>query len=131
MPDAESYLAQALRFWEVAQAAHDPEHTSQAASVAVLAIIAANDAVVVALGGMVRKSRAHEEAGRALREACSGTRWEADASQKARQLAVVLSHKNAAQYEGRSLRPADVHRIMVQTERFIEWAARVVRDQSS
>lgn len=131
MPSAEDHLSDARRFLVLAQAASDPEYANQAVSVAVLAIIAANDAVVVALGGMVRKSRAHEEAGRALREACSGTRWEADASQKARQLAVVLSHKNAAQYEGRSLRPADVHRIMVQTERFIEWAARVVEDQSA
>ena len=131
MPDAESYLEQAMAFWEVAQTAHDPQHTSQAASNAVLAAIAANDAVVFRLKGTVKKRRAHEEAGRALQEACRGSRWEQDAKQRVRQLTEILAIKNAAQYEGERLRARDLERIMLQTERFIQWAARVVEDQSA
>ena len=126
MADWQGHLKQARRFWEVAEAAHDPEHASQAVSNAVLAVIAANDAVCLYLLGEVPGGRSHGGAARLLQAACKGTRWEQEAATRARQFAQILREKNAAQYEGRLLAPETADRTMTQARRFLDWVDRVL-----
>ena len=45
----QEFLTEARRFWEVAEAAYDPDHVNQAASQAIHAVIAANDALCLFL----------------------------------------------------------------------------------
>jgi hypothetical protein len=66
-------------FWEVAQTSDDSSHGNQAASNAILAAIAANDALCMHLAGLQPKGESHVEAARVLQAACRGTRWEAEA----------------------------------------------------
>jgi len=113
-------------FWEVAQAAHDPAHAPQAAANAILAVIAANDAICLYLAGRQPHGRSHTEAAQVLREVCRGTPWEQAAGQRAQQLLEVLRQKNAAQYQGRDLSPAQAAKIMRQAERFLTWAQEVL-----
>jgi len=124
--DWQGFLRQAQRFWEVAEAAHDPEHASQAVSNAVHAVIAANDAVCLYRLGERPGGRSHSETGRLLQRAGKGTPWEREASVRARQLAQVLREKNAAEYEGRLVAPDTADRIMRQARRFLDWAERVL-----
>lgn len=126
MADWQGFLRQAQRFWEVAEAAHDPEHASQAVSNAVHAVIAANDAVCLYRLGERPGGRSHSETGRFLQRAGRGTPWEREASVRARQLAQVLREKNAAEYEGRLVAPDTADRIMRQARRFLDWAERVL-----
>ena len=126
MASWQEHLKQAHRFWEVAAAAHDPEHASQAASNAILAVIAANDALCIYQVRERPGGASHGEAARHLQTACKGTRWEQEAATHARQLAQILREKNAAQYEGRVLAPETADRIMTQAKRFLDWVERVL-----
>jgi HEPN domain-containing protein len=119
-------LRDARNFWEVAEAAHDPEHTNQAAGNAVLAVVAANDAVCLFLGRRKPGGQSHTEAARVLQEVCRGTKWEQDAAQRSRQLAELLRQKNAAQYGGRPFTAEEADRVMRQSERFLDWAERLL-----
>jgi hypothetical protein len=119
-------LRDARRFWEVAEAALDPEHVNQAASNAILAVIAANDAVCLHLGEGKPRGRSHTEAATMLQEVCRGTAWEGDAAKRSRQLVGILRLKTAVQYEGRLLDVADANRVMRQARRFIEWAQTIL-----
>ncbi|MFP4250007.1 MAG: HEPN domain-containing protein [Armatimonadota bacterium] len=119
-------MRQAQRFWDVAEASNDPEHANQAASNAIHAVIAANDAVCLFLVHERPGGKSHSEAATLLRQACKGTRWEREAAAKARQYAQITQMKNAAEYEGQLLSTQDVDRIMTQARRFIDWAERVV-----
>ena len=121
----EERLSDAQGFWDVAGAADDREHPNQAAANAILAAIAANDAVCLRLKGACPTGESHTEAARILRQFCQGTPWEGEAPRRARQLADVLRHKTAAQYAGRRLSTDLVRRIMHQAARFIAWAVRV------
>lgn len=120
-------LKDARNFLEVAEAVNDQEHGNQAASNAILAAIAANDAICLFLIQQQPSGTSHTEAVRLLEEACQGTRWEEEAARKVRQLADLIHQKNAAQYRGEALSPQVVARIMLQAERFIEWAAQIVQ----
>jgi len=124
--DWQGFLRQAHRFFEVAEAAHDPEHASQAVSNAVHAVIAANDAVCLYQLAERPGGESHGEAGRFLQAACKGTRWEQEAATRARQFAQILREKNAAEYEGRLIAPETADRIMRQAKRFLDWAERVL-----
>jgi hypothetical protein len=104
----------------------DADHGNQAASNAILAIIAANDAICMCLAQRKPSGAAHEQASRMLQEVCRGTRWEAEASVKARQLLEVVRQKSTAQYNGVPLAPDVVARIIKQTHRFVIWAEDVV-----
>ncbi len=128
MADWQGFLTQARRFWDVAEASHDPEHANQAASNAIHAVIAANDALCLYLLHERPGGDSHTEASRMLQRACKGTAWEREAARKARQYAQIVQLKNAAQYEGQLLRPDDVARIMTQAKRFLDWAQRVLPD---
>jgi hypothetical protein len=121
----EERLSDARGFWEVAEAANDREHANQAAANAILAAIAANDAVCLRLRGLRPQGESHIEAVQVLRDVCGGTSWGREAPRRARQLLEVLRHKTAAQYGGRRLPAEQVSRIMHQTERFIAWAQQV------
>ncbi len=113
-------------FWEVAQTADDSSHGNQAASNAILAAIAANDALCMHLAGLQPKGESHVEAARVLQAACRGTRWEAEAPRRARQLTEALGLKNAAQYEGKALTRAQVAGVMKRVERYLEWVEEVL-----
>jgi hypothetical protein len=119
-------LRDARRFWEVAEAALDPEHVNQAASNAILAVIAANDAVCLHLGEGKPAGRSHTEAATMLQEVCRGTMREADAARRSRQLVDILRLKTAVQYESRVLRADELKRLMSQARRFIEWAQTIL-----
>ena len=110
-------------FWELSQAAYDPEsrYANPAASNAMLAVIAANDAVCLRLGRRQSKGESHTEAAEYLKLACKGTPWEEDARDKSRQLVEMLRQKTAAQYLGKPLGADRVEKIMKQAERFMEW----------
>jgi len=122
----EDRLTDARNFWEVAETVNDGVHGKQAASNAILAAIAANDAVCLHVGGLQARGESHIEAAQVLQSVCKGTRWEQDARQRSRQLAEIIRHKNAAQYQGRPLSNPDAAKIMNQVARFIAWAEDVV-----
>ena len=110
-------------FWNLARAGYDPKsrYSNPAASNALMAVIAANDAICLRLGRQQPKGDSHAEAADFLRLACKGTAWEKDASDRSRQLLAMLRQKTAVQYLGKPL-PADkVETILKQAERFIEW----------
>jgi len=122
----EGRLRDARNFFDVAEAVNDQEHGNQAASNAILATIAANDAICLFLAQQQPSGQSHTEAARILQDACKGTRWEQEAANKARHLVSVIRHKNAAQYHGEPLSQRVVDRIMQQAERFLEWAQEIV-----
>ncbi len=122
----QDYLEQSRRFWDVVQAVGDPHHTSQAASNAVLAAIAATDAVCLYLVGEQPRGEAHSTAPTFLQRACKGTPWEAEAAARARQLADILQQKNAAQYHGKALNQTVAERTIKQTERYLRWVEAVL-----
>lgn len=115
-------------FWDLAQAGYDPasRYSNPAAGNALMAVIAANDAVCLRLSRRQPRGDSHAEAADFLKRACKGTTWEKDASDRSRQLLAMLQQKTAVQYLGRPL-PADrIATIMKQAERFIEWADSVL-----
>lgn len=116
----------AQKFWEIAQTVNDESHSVQAAANAVLAIIAANDAICLYLKRTQPRGEQHEQAVQYLKEACAGTAWEHDAKEKARQLLEVLRLKNEVQYNSGRTTPDTLDGIMKRTERFIEWTEIVV-----
>ena len=124
-------LRDARGFWDVAETVLDPVHLNQAATNAILAVIAANDAVCLYLGQRRPQGKSHTDAARVLQEVCRGTRWEEEAAARSRQLVDVLRDKTAIQYDGRSLTPAEAERLMKQALRFIEWAESVLPRSSA
>ena len=126
MPDWRNRLRDAWGFLDVAEAVDDESHGNQVASNAILAIIASNDAICMCLGQRKPGGASHAEASQVLQDVCRGTKWEAEASIKARQLLEVIRQKNAAQYNGVPLSPDVVARIIKQTQRFLTWAEDVI-----
>ena len=124
----QDHLTQARQFWATAQMAMDHEYANQAASNAILAVIAANDAVCVRLGAGRPAGDQHTEAAVAgLRATCRGTAWEKDAAEQGRRLVDIVGQKNAAQYYGRDISAEQADRIMKQAERFLGWVERVLK----
>lgn len=121
MADWQGFLRQSRRFWEVAETVHDPEHASQAASNAIHAVIAANDALCLHQLGERPGGESHSEAAQFLQRACRGTRWEQDAARRARHYTQIIREKNAAEYEGRSIGPEAADMIMKRAKRFLDW----------
>jgi len=113
-------------FWDAAELIHDGRHVTQAAANAILAVIAANDAICMKLGRPQPRNQSHVEAARDLRAACRGTAFEQEAADRSRQLAEILRHKSAAQYNSSPLTAEVVERIMTQARRFITWAETVL-----
>ncbi len=95
----------------------------------ILAAIAANAALCLALGGVVPRGDSHARAARELQAACKGTPHEAEAARRARQLAEVLEHKTTVQYRGQPIRPDLAARTMKQARRFIEWVEEVLAEE--
>ncbi|MBU0608127.1 MAG: HEPN domain-containing protein [Armatimonadetes bacterium] len=125
----QDYLAEARRFREAAEIVYDPQHVNQALSSIILAAIAANDALCLALMGAVPGGDSHARAAREMQEACKGTRHEAEAARRARQLAEVLEHKTAVQYRGQPVRPETAERLMKQAQRFMDWVEDVLAEE--
>lgn len=128
MANWQGFLREAHKFWTVAEATWDTAHLNQAASSAILAVIAANDAICVYFLGERPGGESHGEAARFLKDACKGTRWEQDAARRAAQFTSIVREKNAAQYEGRPIGPETADRIMKQAKRFLDWADRILPD---
>jgi len=122
----QEFLRQSRRFWEVAEAVHDPEHTSQAAGNAIHAVIAANDALCLHQLGERPGGESHSEAAQFLQRACSGTRWEQEAAQKAGQYTRIIREKNAVEYEGRSIGAEAADLIVKRAKRFLDWVEEVL-----
>lgn len=123
----------AKAFWDLAKAGYDPEsrYGNPAASNALMAVIAANDAICLHLGHRQPKGESHADAAKDLREACKGTPWEKEASEKARQLLRMLRQKTAVQYLGKPLPGDTIAMIMKQAQRFMQWAADILPDVGS
>lgn len=122
----QDYLTQARRFWDVAQAVDAPGYHSQAVSNAVLAVIAANDALCLFRIGERARSDSHAEAITALKKACQGIALERQVAQRVRQLTDVLQQKSPSQYYGQQVHPDTTQRVMTQARRFIEWVEEIL-----
>jgi len=61
-----------------------------------------------------------------LTEACRGTEWESEASDRCRQLREMLAQRTAVQYLGKPLPAGKLDRLMKQAERFMDWARGVL-----
>jgi hypothetical protein len=127
----QGFLKEARLFWDVAELANDPAHANQAVSNAILAAIAANDAVCLFFIDERPSGQSHVEAARLLRKACKGTQWEEESAQRSRQLADILQQKSASQYQGRPLSRDAAGRVMRQAHRFLQWAERVLAPSST
>lgn len=101
---------------------HDGRHSNSAATNAILAAIAANDAICLRLSGRRPDGQSHTEAVAYLQDACRRSGLSAEGRERCRQLMGVLRHKNAAQYNSGPLTGETVDRIMKQVERFLAWA---------
>ena len=117
----QDFLREALRFWDIAEMADGPGYRSQAVSNAVLATIAANDALCLFQIGERAQGQSHTEATRVLKRACRGTPLEPEATRRVQQLTEVLRQKTPAQYYGQQVSPDTAQRVMKQAERFIRW----------
>jgi len=117
----QDFIREAGRFWDVARMVDGPGYENQAVSNAILAVIAANDALCLFLHGERAQGQSHAEARAALKTACRGTELEAEAAVRAQQLSDVLQQKHAAQYYGRPIGREAAGRAMKQAERFIGW----------
>jgi hypothetical protein len=113
-------------FWEAAQLLHDGRHANSSATSAIMAAIAANDAICLRLSGRHPDGQSHTEAVAYLQEACQRSGMAEEGRERCRQLMGVLRHKNAAQYNSGPLTSETIERIMKQVERFMPWAESVL-----
>lgn len=125
----QDYLSESRRFREAAEAIYDNEHLNQAVSNVILAAIAANDALCLAMGGSIPGGESHARATQAMQSACKGTAHEGEAARRARQFAEVLEYKTAVQYRGLPVRSDTADRLMKQAMRFIEWVEDVLAEE--
>ena len=125
---ARQHLRLAEEFLAVAEASLEAGRPNAATSAAVHAAVCATDAVCVAFTGERPRGKSHLEAMKLLQRACKGTRHEADAAARVRQLAQILSRKTDAEYSGRALSLSEAAKAVAQARRFIGWASHVVRD---
>ena len=117
----QDYHREARRFWDVARAVDGPGYHSQAVSNAVLAVIAANDALCLFRIGERAQGDSHTEAAAVLTRACQGTALAVQLPRRVRQLTEVIEQKSASQYYGKQVSPDTAARVMRQAERFVEW----------
>jgi len=131
MSTPEGHIEQATRFLEVAGLCRGGDSLVQAVVNAGLAAVNACSAVCRAFGQDAIDGESRDEAPALLRHACEGTRWEQDAAQQAPQLAGILRVCPDC-YRGEP-EPCTraVESVLEQVRDLIEWAARVVDDQSS
>ncbi|MCE5238480.1 hypothetical protein LLH23_08305 [bacterium] len=120
------YWRQATLFWEVAESVHDAPHANQAASNAILAAIAANDALCLYLGGRRARADDHASAVALLRQITSKTEHSRAAAGHAEKLAAILQMKNEVQYYGAPITPAQAGRVMKQVRRLLDWVQSVL-----
>lgn len=121
------FRSEGHKFWQTAQAAeNDPGFTNQAASNAILAVIAYNDALCLFLGGRTNSGKSHTEAAALLRQVCRGTSAEREASAQSSRLAELIRQKDDVQYHGRAYTLEQTTRVMAQAERFITWAESIL-----
>lgn len=125
----QDFLSEARRLREAAEAVYDPQHINQGLSSMILAAIAANDALCLALIGIVPGGDSHARATGEMQAACKGTHHENEAAKRAKQLAEVLEHKTTVQYRGQPIRPDTADRIMKQAQRFIDWVEDVLAEE--
>jgi hypothetical protein len=122
--EARSKLAHAKKFLETAELVKDepgPEFSSVAASLAVLAGIAASDAAACKALGQRSRSENHHDAERLLEQIAPGGRAAANALRR------LINLKDDAQYGFISLGGADLIRAMRKAEALVAFADEVLR----
>jgi len=85
---------------------------------AVHAAISANDAVLAALRGIKPASADHKDAARVLLSQLN----EDDAQKAGKRLGVILAKKSRVEYEDKRFSEKDARDVVVDTQRFLEWA---------
>ena len=124
--DARKRLADAKRFLDVAELAGDVddsslEYGSVAASVAVLAGIAASDAACCEELGKRSRSQSHHDAEALLSQISPGGK------QAASQLRQLINLKDTAQYGLISVTAAELKRALRQAAHLVEFAEEILR----
>lgn len=114
-----SFLAKAVEFLGAARQSHVAKHWNACVSAAVHAGILACDTITVGRTG-ARNAGAHEEIVPLLKTALADEAKEAAAQQ--RRIERLLSAKNLAEYEGRSLGARDAATAVIDAERLVEFA---------
>lgn len=125
LADARARYSHALKFLEVAELAateqeDNPESVNVAASLAVLAGIAASDAACCATLGRRSRSADHRDAERFLREITPG------GSDAARRLGRLLDLKDSAQYGFLHVGGQDLQSVLRQSQALVKFAERTV-----
>jgi HEPN domain-containing protein len=120
-------LQLAEEFLASAESDREAGRPNAAASAAIHTGIYASDAVCLALIGERSKGPSHGEALRLLQRACRGTRHEADAGARVRQLSQILALKPDAEYGGRGVTSDEATRVVERARRFVGWASSIVR----
>ena len=123
-PEGKLYLAKAEQFLEACRSANSAAQHDATMLNAVHAAISATDAVTVALAGRRSSDPDHQRSADLL-EQVAGTSPELRAH--LRQLRELLSRKNVVEYESRRTTHREGGDAMRRAERFVEWAAEVVR----
>lgn len=125
------YMTKSFKFFEAAELCVERGYGTQAIINAGLAAVAAGNAVCCAFGGITVCAETRDRAADFLREACAGTVWQQEAAARALQLAGILRTCPDC-YRGEP-EPCTkgVESMLEQIRDFIEWAARVVEDQSA
>ena len=99
-----------------------PGYHSQAVSNAVLAVIAATDALCLfRIGERAEGDSARRGCRRAPRGPARARPLRQRPLRRAQQLADVLEQKSPSQYYGKQITPDTAERVMKQAERFIKW----------
>lgn len=125
-PQARQRLAQAARFLDVAELTADEsdpslEHSSAAASIAILAGIAAADAACCRALGERSRSDNHHDAEQLLIQIKPGGK------QAAAQLRQLVDLKDTAHYGFITVTASELKRCLSQARRLVDFAERVVR----
>lgn len=127
--DARRRLARAREFFEIAELAmseqdpgdHSYVYASAAASLAVLAGIAASDSACCMALGECSRADGHDEAAQLIRTITPG------GDDAAKDLAVLIGLKDRAQYGAMALGGQDLKRLMRRAESLLDFADRVIR----
>ncbi|MHB8894614.1 MAG: HEPN domain-containing protein [Candidatus Geothermincolia bacterium] len=89
---------------------------------AVHAAISANDAVLSALRGLKPASADHKDAARVLMSQLKDD----DAQKAGKRLGVIVAKKSRVEYEDKRFTEKEARGIVLDTQRFLDWAKRIV-----
>jgi hypothetical protein len=116
----QGYRDQSHKFLEVARIPDPGDYPSQVVSSAVLAAVAANDALGVLRTGQAAGDHAHADIIWLLDTACRGTPLEPALPQRTEQLRRLLAHEQSA-LSGETLSEGVAREVMADAADFIGW----------